>query len=61
MTVFPYFDIAGPQGEHFRVEVQTDRLTIGRLAEWNDVSLSPDPQQLVSRKAHATIEYTQGW
>src|SRR5690348_9274323 len=62
MTAFPYFDIKSPEKDKsFRVEITTDRITIGRLEQWNDVSLSPDPQQLVSRKAHATVEYNQGW
>lgn len=61
MAEVPYFDIKGPSGENFRAEIKTDRLTIGRLEHWNDVSLSPDPQQLISRKAHCTIEYKQGW
>jgi DNA-binding winged helix-turn-helix (wHTH) protein len=60
-ATLPYFEITGPEGENFRIEIKTERATIGRLEEWNDVSLSPDPQQLISRKAHASIEYQQGW
>lgn len=61
MIILPYFDIKGPEGETFRVEIKTDRLTVGRMEQWNDISLSPDPQQLISRKAHCSIEYNQGW
>lgn len=61
MNEFPYFDITGPDGECFRMEVKNERIMIGRLEEWNDISLSPDPQQLVSRKAHCTVEYDNGW
>ena len=58
----PYFEISGPDGESFCVEMQTDRLTIGRYQQFNDIALHPDPQQLITRKAHCTVERDwQGW
>jgi hypothetical protein len=38
------------------VELPDDRLTIGRLPDANDVALEPDPQQLVTRSHHLTLE-----
>lgn len=32
------------------------RITVGRLADVNDIALQPDPQQLVTRVAHCTFE-----
>jgi len=61
-ALFPYFDVTGPDGEQFRVEMTTDRITIGRYPQFNDVALSPDPQQLVTRKVHCVVERDQeGW
>jgi hypothetical protein len=43
------------------VELTKDRFTIGRFAEFNDIALEPDPQQLVSR-VHCAIERdSDGW
>jgi len=53
---FPYFEVSGPDGESFCVEMKADRLTIGRYQQFNDIALEPDPQQLVTRKAHCTVE-----
>src|SRR5438128_1296856 len=56
----PYLMITGPDSEETtRYEIQQERVTIGRLEAWNDVALFPDPQQLITRKAHCTIEYTE--
>ncbi len=61
-TQFPYLDVKGPGGEHFRVEIYGERVTIGRFKGFNDVALNPDPQQLVTRKVHCVIERKkQGW
>jgi DNA-binding winged helix-turn-helix (wHTH) protein len=57
MTTLPYFEVSGPEGQSFRAELQTDRVTIGRFEQWNDIALFPDPQQLVSRKMHCIVEY----
>jgi DNA-binding winged helix-turn-helix (wHTH) protein len=47
-------------GVRFSVEVVKDRITIGRLAQYNDVSLEPDPQQFVTRKMHCAVERDAG-
>lgn len=54
--LLPVFEVRGPNGENFTVEVGKDRLTIGRFQEFNDIGLEPDPQQLITRKAHCVIE-----
>jgi DNA-binding response OmpR family regulator len=41
-----------------RVELTGERVTIGRLAELNDIVLGPDPQHLVSRTGHCVLERT---
>ena len=33
-----------------------ERVTVGRLPELNDLALQPDPQQLVTRASHCTLE-----
>jgi DNA-binding winged helix-turn-helix (wHTH) protein len=59
---FPYFQIIGPEGENFLFEVKTDRITIGRYQEFNDIGLDPDPQKLVTRRTHCTVEHDRlGW
>ena len=32
------------------------RVTVGRLADVNDIALEPDPELLVTRSAHCTFE-----
>ena len=54
--LLPVLEIRGPKGEAFDYEMVTDRVTIGRFAQFNDVGLEPDPQQLITRKAHCVIE-----
>lgn len=61
-TLLPFLDVVGPDEQQFRVELAKDRVTIGRLDLFNDVSLEPDPQQLITRKAHCAIERdADGW
>jgi DNA-binding response OmpR family regulator len=49
--------VSGPGGQAPRsVPLAGGRLTVGRLAEANDLALGPDPQQLVSRVGHVTLE-----
>src|SRR2546426_11920099 len=61
-TLLPFLEVIGPDGQQFRVELVKDRVTIGRLDLFNDVSLEPDPQQLITRKAHCAIEHdADGW
>jgi hypothetical protein len=58
--VFPRLEVRGPDGQQFQVVLTQDRVTIGRLREFNDVALDPDPQQLVTRKAHCSVERDGG-
>ncbi len=54
--LLPVLKVHGPCGERFTVELAKDRLTIGRFRELNDIGLEPDPQQLITRRAHCVIE-----
>lgn len=57
-----FLKVRGPDGQEFSVELAEDRLTIGRLRDFNDVALEPDTQQLVTRKAHCVVEWDlDGW
>jgi len=58
--LLPVLDVHGPNGESFSVKVVKDRVTIGRLSQYNDVSLEPDPQQFVTRKVHCAVERDGG-
>jgi FHA domain len=61
-NLLPVFEVTGPDGQQFQVELTKDRLTIGRFAQFNDVALEPDPQQRVTRKVHCAVERTiDGW
>jgi DNA-binding response OmpR family regulator len=61
-TLLPYLKILGPDGQESTVELTKERVTIGRFRDFNDVSLEPDPQQLVTRKAHCAVERdAEGW
>ncbi len=55
-SLLPILEVSGPAGEMFDVELDKDRITIGRFAAFNDIGLEPDPQQLVTRRAHCVIE-----
>ncbi len=58
----PFLDVSGPSGQHFRVDLTKDRITIGRLELFNDVALEPDPQHLITRKVHCSLERdASGW
>lgn len=60
--LLPFLEIRGPEGYEAAVELAKDRITVGRFRELNDVGLEPDPQLLVTRKAHCTIERDgAGW
>jgi DNA-binding winged helix-turn-helix (wHTH) protein len=60
--LLPFFEVCGPNDEQFTVELTKDHMTIGRYELYNDIALEPDPQQLVSRKVHCTIERdSEGW
>lgn len=61
-SVFPFLEVEGPDHQESRVELSKDRMTIGRFREFNDIVLEPDPQHLVTRKAHCSIERdAEGW
>lgn len=61
-ALFPYLNVRGPDDQEFRVELSEDRCTIGRFCEFNDIGLEPDPQHLVTRKAHCSVERdADGW
>lgn len=58
----PVVEIIGPHGKQGAIELVKDRVTIGRFGAINDIGLEPDPQQLVSRKAHCVLERDiDGW
>jgi DNA-binding winged helix-turn-helix (wHTH) protein len=60
--LLPFIDIRGPDGQQFRVELDKDRITIGRFDLFNDIALEPDPQQLITRKVHCALEHDlDGW
>lgn len=49
--------VVGPGGEELaELELSGTRVTVGRLAEVNDIALQPDPERLVTRSAHCTLE-----
>ena len=56
----PFLEVSGPDGQKFTVEVCRERITIGRFRDLNDVALDPDPQQLVTRNVHCTVERDGG-
>jgi predicted component of type VI protein secretion system len=57
---YPRLKVFGPDGQHQVVDLDGDRLTIGRLPDCNDVALMPDPSHLVSRQAHCLLELRDG-
>jgi hypothetical protein len=60
--LLPFLEISGPGGQHFRVDLTKDRVTIGRFDLFNDIALEPDPQHLISRKAQCSLERNaSGW
>ena len=48
--------VSGPDGGALGSFALAGRVTVGRLAETNDVALEPDPEQLVTRTAHLALE-----
>jgi len=49
--------VKGPDGvERDPVDLATNRVTVGRLQNLNDIALEPDPQQLVTRQEHCALE-----
>lgn len=60
MSSLTQLEVRSPDGNRFAVALEKERLTVGRLAELNDIALEPDPQQLVSRRAHCVLEREHG-
>src|SRR5262245_62665595 len=49
--------VSGPPGaDRAMVELSGQRVTVGRLAELNDIALEPDPEHLVTRAEHCAFE-----
>lgn len=60
--LFPFLEIHSPDNDESKVDLTKERTTIGRLRDFNDIGLEPDPQHLVTRKAHCVIEQNvEGW
>ncbi|HZR40080.1 MAG TPA: winged helix-turn-helix domain-containing protein [Ktedonobacteraceae bacterium] len=60
--LLPFLEICGPDRQTFRVELTKERTTIGRFEVYNDIALEPDPQSLITRKGHCTVERNmEGW
>lgn len=50
--------VSAPEGEEpSTFELSGERVTVGRLAEVNDIALEPDSELLVTREAHCTLEH----
>lgn len=49
--------VVGPSGAELgRFRLSGKRVTVGRLSDVNDIALHPDPELLVTRVAHCTLE-----
>jgi FHA domain len=48
--------VSGPDGALLSTIHPTERVTVGRLPDANDIALEPDPELLVTRVAHCTLE-----
>ncbi len=60
VSQLPVLKVRGPEGQQFSVELVKDRTTVGRLSDFNNVALEPDPQQFVTRKIHCAVERDAG-
>jgi len=56
-----YIEVCGIEGQKSRVTLTAERVTIGRFVEHNDIALQPDPQHLVTRVHHCSIERAEGF
>lgn len=63
LPVMPYLIITSLEGEQKKRSLTKDKTLIGRLPEINDISLHPDPQNLITRHMHCFIEVrsSTGW
>ena len=55
-----HLQVTDPDGRTRACTLLQDRTTIGRLGDFNDIALEPDPQQLVTRKVHCIVERSAG-
>lgn len=49
--------VSGPHGELGTRELSGERVTVGRLPGVNDIALEPDPELLITREAHCTLQH----
>ncbi len=56
LPVSPFIVLSTIEGVKSKIVVNKDKIIIGRLADLNDIALLPDPQQLVTRYMHCSIE-----
>ena len=56
----PTLRIKGNNNKTQKYIIQNEKIIIGRLKEFNDISLVPDPQKLVTRSMHCSIEFRNG-
>jgi hypothetical protein len=56
LTAYPYIILSTVDGGVRKTVINKERIIIGRLDDLNDISLLPDPQQLVTRYMHCSIE-----
>lgn len=59
-TMCPYLEIEGPNTSKYKIDIKNERIIIGRLTDSNDIALTPDPQKLVTRYMHCSIESRNG-
>jgi hypothetical protein len=53
--------VLDPEGRRLaEVPLAGDRVSVGRLPAENDIVLGPDPERLVSRVGHCTLEHDRG-
>ena len=49
--------VRAPDGSRYATHpLETDRVTVGRLPDVNDISLEPDPDRLVTRQEHFSFQ-----
>jgi hypothetical protein len=54
----PEIAVSGPDGSELAsVTLSGTKVTVGRLPDVNDIALEPDPELLVTREAHFTLEH----
>lgn len=55
-----YLVVKDLNGVESRITIEGQRVSIGRFQEHNDIALQPDPQHLVTRVNHCTVERIDG-